>query len=268
MFRVAVIFLTPETPPPAPIRPPVEATLSVGADLNAAAPVPAVEPQLFEVAIQVAYRVTPGASEPSQVSVVPGQPVAVGGQSVRVRGSGLTSADAAGVFLRIPGGASEWPVPVWRVLGTSASGTTGDADELVLSLPPLYGTLPAAGTALVATPMPAVFLLAVGNPATAFRSNSVPLTIAPRIDGIGPGQPVLAPDGTGVYAIAASGLVAAQTGLLLENTALTIGAAAAPGVAAVNVAAGTIAWMLPAPAGFASGSFVRVRVLVNAIEAP
>jgi hypothetical protein len=268
MFRVAVIFLTPQSPPPAPMRTPVEASLSVGADLNAAAPVPAAQPQLFEVAVQVAYRVAPGASDPLQVSAVPGRPVAVGGQSVRVRGSGLTGANAAGVFLSVPGGASEWPLMALRVSGTSASGTAGDADELVLRLPQAYGAVPAAGTALTATPLPAIFLLTVGNPATAFRSNSVPLAIAPRMDGIGPGQPVLVPDGTGVYTMAASGLAAAGTQVLLETTALMIGGAAAPGVAVVNVAAGTIAWMLPAPAGFASGSFVRVRLVVNALEAP
>jgi hypothetical protein len=268
MFRVAVIFLTPESPPPAQVRPPVEASLSVGADLNATAPIPAAEPQLFEVELRVSYRVTPGANDPSQVSVVPGQPVAVGGQSVRVRGSGLSGADAAGVFLSVPGGGPEWPVTAWRVLGTSASETAGDADELLLRLPQLYGAAPAAGAALVATPLPGNFLLTVGNPASAFRSNSVPVAIAPRMDGIGPGQPVLAPDGAGVYTMLASGLVAAATELLLETTALAIGGAAAPGVAVVNVAAGSIAWMLPSPAGFASGSFVRVRLLVNAMESP
>jgi hypothetical protein len=269
MFRVAVIFLTPETPPPAQIRPPAEAALSVGADLNLAAPVPAAEPQLFEVAVEVAYRVPPGSADPSQVTVVTGRPVAAGGQSVRVRGSGLDGADATGVFLSLPGGGSEWPLPaVWRVFGTSASGTAGDADELVLRLPLAYSATPAAGTVLAATPLPGMFLLTVGNPVSGFRSNALPLAIAPEMDGIGPGSPVLTPDGTGTYTMSASGLVAGTTQLLLENTALGIGGAPAPGIAAVDVAAGTVAWMLPSPPGFPSGSFVRVRLVVNAIEAP
>jgi hypothetical protein len=278
LFRVAVVFLTPQTPPPAQVRPPVVSTLSVGADLNAPPPQPAVEPQLFSIALQVEYRVPPPAitqlqttnatqeSLRAQVSVLTGQPVAVGGERVRARGSGLDEPDAAAVFLSL--GGSEWPVTAWRVLGTSASGTAGDADELVLGLPLAYGAVPASGTALAATPLPGVYQLTVGNAGSAFRSNPVPFAIAPLVTGIGVGGTVLAPDGGGVYTMTVSGLVNGATNVLLETVALTIEAAAAAGAAVVDAAAGTVAWMLPSPAGFASGTFVRVRVVVNSIEAP
>jgi hypothetical protein len=268
MFRVAVVFLNPQTPLPAQIRPPVEANLSVGADLNLPEPTPLPEPQLFELAMQVAWVVTPGSTDPSQITVAPGQPVAVGGQSVRVRGSGLTNPDAAGVFLSLPGGGSEWPISGWRVMGRSASGTAGDADELVLQLPSAYATLPASGTALSSTPMPANYVLKVGNPGSPFRSNPLPLAVAPVMTGIGPGSPVLSPDATNTYTAGVSGLVDGETQVLLNSTALGIGGAPAPGVAVVDAAAGTIAFQLPAPAVFPSGTYVRVRVAVNAVEAP
>lgn len=266
MFRVAVVFLTPQLPPVADSRTPVEVNVSVGSDLNAPPPVPPVEPQLFELALQVAYRVVPGASDPSQIDALPGQPVVVAGQTLRVRGSGLNGVDAGSVYLSAAGG--EWPVTAWRVPGTSASGTAGDADELVLELPQTYAAVPPSGTALAATPLPSNYLLTVRNTVSGFRSNALPVAIAPRMDGIAAAQPVLSPDASGVYTMAASGLVDTQTAVLLEAIPLAIGGAPAPGVAQVDAAAGSIAWMLPAPAGFPSGSFVRVRVVVNSIEAP
>ena len=268
MFRVAVIFLDPQEAPPPQVRPPMEATVSMGADLNLSQPSPLTEPQLFELAMQVAWVVTPGSTDPSQITMASGQPVVVGGQRVRVRGSGLTGPDATGVFLSLPGGGSEWPVTGWRVTGTSASGTAGDADELVLQLPQDYAALPASGTALNSTPMPANYLLKVGNPGSMFRSNALPLAIAPAMTGIGPSSAVLSPDGTNTYTVPVSGLIVGKTQVLLNGTALVIGGAPDPGIAAVDAAAGTIAFKLPAPAGFPSGTYERVRVVVNTVEAP
>jgi hypothetical protein len=117
-------------------------------------------------------------------------------------------------------------------------------------------------------PRPAVFTIAVGNAAGPYRSNPLPITFAPAFTNIGPGESVLAPDSALVYTLTANGLIAAETAVLLESTSLTIGAAAAPGVATVDATTGTITFMLPSPAGFASNTYVRVRIVVNAIEAP
>jgi hypothetical protein len=70
-----------------------------------------------------------------------------------------------------------------------------------------------------------------------------------------------------VYSFSASGLIAGQTSVLVDQTALTVGGAVAPGVATVDAATGAIAFELPA-AGLTSGSYVPVRVIVNAVEAP
>ena len=290
MFRVAVVFLAPPKGPVADSRAPVEVNLSVAPDLNtpAPAPVPPVEPVLYGLAAQIAWAVPPpalaesplgGASLTdalSQISVAPGQAVVVAGGNVWVRGTGLDVADGSAVFLSLPSG--EWQlkptstVP-WIGSGDSASGTSTAANDLHLMMPDNYGLLPAPGTPLTLTPMPGIYQLTVGNPASLYRSNALQLAIGPTVTGIGNVPPVLGPDGTGTYTITVSGLIAGQTNLLLDTTALTMGGAAGPGTAVVTLSGadpttGTIAWMLASPPGFASGTYVRVRVIVNGVEAP
>lgn len=282
LFRVAVVFLAPPQPPIADSRLPVEVNLSVAPDLNMPGPVPLAEPQLFELAAQIEYRVPPGSSwdstsaptfTPSQTdpTVLNTAPVVMGGQTLRIRGSGLNQPDAAAVYLS--SGSSEWPLNFTRLYGTSASGTAGDADELVLAIPTVYAALPSPGATVLATPLPSAFQIAVGSAATpGFRSNTLPVTFAPAVLSIGPGDPVLAPDSSGVYTFTVGGLLAGQTAVLLEATALTIGGAIAPGVATVDAVSGTIAFMLPSPAPWPSKTYVRVRIVVTsgslAIEAP
>jgi Pvc16 N-terminal domain len=286
LFRVAVVFLAPAQPPFPDARPPVEVNLSVAADRNAPPPAPLPAPQLFDFAIETQYRVPPGSifdpntapiftpsdSNPTAINT---PPVVVGGQTVRVRGSGLDQLDAAAIYLTSGsgGGATEWPLNLGatyftRLFGTSASGTAGDADELVFETPIAYAALPAAGTHLTATPLPAAFMLSVGNGTTLTRSNALPITFAPTVTNIGPGESVLAPDTSNVYRLTANGLIAGETAVLLETTALTIGAVPAAGVATVDAVTGTIAFMLPSPTGFASKTYARIRIIVNAIEAP
>jgi hypothetical protein len=267
MFRVAIVFLAPELPPVDDMRTPVEVSLSVSPDLNFVAPTPEPEPHLFELARQVAYRVAPSAADPSQVIALVGQPGAAAGESVRLLGSGLDQADAATVYLSPTGGGAEWPLPSsWRAFGTAASGTAGDADEVLVHLPVTYGATPASGTTLTDTPPPGAYQIAVGHAGAGFRSNTLPLSIAPQVLGIGPGDTELKPTAS-VYSFSASGLVTGHTSVLLDQTALTIGGAVAPGVATVNAGTGAIAFELPA-AGLTSGTYVPVRVIVNNIEAP
>ena len=269
MFRVAVVFLTPELPLPTQMRTPVEVQLSVAPDLNAADPVPEPAPRLFEVAVQVAYRVSPNAKDPLQITPVLSQPGAAAGESLRLRGSGLDGTDAAAVYLSSTLAGSEWPITTWRVLGTSASGTAGDADELVLAFPSVYGALPAFNTALTATPPPGNYFIKVGSATPAFRSNPLPIAIAPQVNGIGAAQPVLTTTALPpfIYSFSASGLIAGEVSIFIDSTALTIAATLAPGVATVDIATGAIQFELPAT-GFTSGTYVAVRVIVHSIEAP
>ena len=287
LFRVAVVFLAPAAPPLADARLPVEVNISVAPDLNMAAPVPLPEPQLFELAAQVEYRVPPSSAlDPdaaptfvaSQIlpTAINTAPVVMGGQTLRVRGSGLNQADAAVVYLSstvIPTPATEWPVNFTRSYGTSASGTAGDADELVIEIPVAYAALPAAGTTIASAPLPGALNICVGSAAVpGFRSNTLPIVFAPAVTGIGPGEPTLAPNAANVYTLTANGILAGATAVLLETTNLTIAGAVAPGEATVDAATGTITFMLPAPLPWPPGTFVRVRILVTSgpdtIEAP
>jgi hypothetical protein len=286
LFRVAVVFLAPPQAPIADARLPVEVNLSVAPDLNIPPPVPLPEPQLFELAAQIEYRVPPGSAFDSDAapSFTPSQtlptsintaPVVMGGQTLRVRGSGLNQPDAATVYLSsspTPLPANEWPLNFTRVYGTSASATAGDADELVLKIPTAYAALPAVGTTIASTPLPISLFLCVGNAATpGFRSNTLPITFAPAVTNIGPGQPLLARDAANVYTFTVNGLLAA-TAVLLETTSLTIAAAVAPGSATVDLATGTITFMLPTPSPWPPGTYLRVRIIVTSgpdtIEAP
>ena len=219
LFRVAVVFLAPAQPSVADARLPVEVNLSVAPDLNMPAPSPLPEPQLYELAAQIEYRVPPAPKpDPANPGVIPPRipptiintaPVVMGGQTLRVRGSGLNQPNAAAVY--ISSGASEWPLNFTRLYGTSASGTAGDADELVLEIPTAYGILPGAGTAIASTPLPGVFHFTVGAAATpGFRSNALTIIFAPAVANIGFGDPVITPDAGGVYTLTASGLVAGR----------------------------------------------------------
>jgi hypothetical protein len=267
MFRVAVVFLTPEALPPPQVRTPTEISISVSSDLNAPDPLPEPGPKLFELARQVAFSTPPGSIDATQVSALAGPAAITAGDSVLVQGSGMDQAEAANIYLSAVGGAPEWPITGWRVYGASASGTAGDADHLVLRFPQTYGATPAAGVALAATPPPGNYLLTVGSDAPHFRSNALPLSIGPLETGIGPTAPILTPNASGAYTLNASGLVDGSTQVWLNQIELTIAAAVAPGAAVVNAAAGTVEFQLPA-AGFTAGGFAQVRVITNGIEAP
>jgi hypothetical protein len=267
MFRVAVVFLTPDAPPPEQMRTPVEVSVSVSADLNAPDPVPEPEPKLFQLAPQIAFSAPPSASDATEVTALPGQSAIAAGDSVLILGSGMDKPDGAAVYLSPSGGGSEWPITSWRVYGTSASGTAGNADELVLRFPPTYGAMPASGTALTDTPPPGTYSIKVGNTTTAYRSNALALSIAPIETGIGPTQPILTPNAAGVYALTASGLIAGETQVWLNQIQLTVAATLAPGAVTVNASTGVIEFELPTT-GLTSGEYAQVRVITNAIEAP
>jgi Pvc16 N-terminal domain len=291
MFRVAIVFLAPPLAPVTDSRAPVEVNISVAPDLNSPVPppLPPVEPILLGLGSQYVWNVPPPVlaeaaaalgsldDEIAQVGMTAVPTVAVAGGNVWIRGIGLDVADASAVFLSQSGIPGEWqllplpsplPNPPWIGSGDLASGTSTAANDLHLILPTTYGPLPGVGQSLTVTPMPGIYQITVGNPSTLHRSNALQLAIGPIVTGIGNGAPVLAADGTGTYTINVSGLIAGQTSLLLDTTALTIAAAPAAGVAAVDIAAGTIAWMFASPPGFASGTYVNVRVIVNGVEAP
>jgi hypothetical protein len=288
MFRVAVVFLTPEVTPDPDKPMPVEVALSVAPDLGYVSPVPEPEPALIEVAVQVGFRVPPivieevypapgsGLAAPlnpadpavlAQIGTVTGPVASVAGGTVRVRGTALDGLDAQAVYLRNANGSLEWPITNWRVAATSPS--AGNPNELVVLLPTAYAATPATGTNLVDLPPPGNYQIAVGNATTSARSNALPLTIGPLMLGIGTAPAVLTPvpAPVGVYSFSASGLVAGATSIWLGTTELPVAATVGPGKATVDAIGGQVTFEAPAT-GFVSGANVPVRVIVNGIEAP
>ncbi|HUB51268.1 MAG TPA: Pvc16 family protein [Terracidiphilus sp.] len=280
LFRVAIVFLEPAQPPVGDSRSPVEVTVSVGPDLGFADPVPEPEPQLYELAIEEAFIVAPNVTDVGDVLVATAQPCVIAGQTVRLRGSGLDQADASGVFLSPKVGASEWPLPAaWVVTNPALSGAVNGADEIAVLLggtpPPgqivQYGATPATNTVLSDVPLPGAYLIKVGNAGGPYRSNELAVLIGPEALGVTAATTLLAPDVTNTYTFQANGLIAGQTQVLLNTTALTVAATVGPGVATVTVQSGTtpgsISFQLPS-SGLTSKAYMQVRLIVNSVEAP
>jgi len=259
LFRVAVVFLQPSATAPVAAPPPIQATISVGTDLSA-------PPQIFQVATRVTYLIPAGSTDPAQIGTALSQPVIVGGDTVRLGGSGLDGGGAAAVYLSIPDSSPvpEWPITAWRVAPIAPAPVS--AEELVLLFPNAYAALPASGTALTGTPPPGRYALAVGGTTAADRSSVVPITVAPRIDGV-TSPPQLTPNASGIYTINGMGFTAGQTVVALGATALTSGATAAPGQFTINATGSSITFQLPTAPALPTGKYF-VRILVKGVEAP
>jgi hypothetical protein len=188
------------------------------------------------------------------VAASPGQsPI---GGTVALAGVGLDQPGATDVYLSLPGGTA-WKVTPWR--------QNAAPDWLYLAFPKGYAdpnaTPPPAGT-----PWPGIYNINVGDGAPGgFRSNAVPLAIAPRVDGV-TDPPTLGKGASGFYPIHGGGFVAGQaTTLSLGSKALAY-SAAGPGAGQFTVdPTGTQIAFLP-PLGMAAGVY-PVQLAVNGVAA-
>lgn len=256
LIRVGVVFVGPTAVMAPPAVPPSTANLAVSPE-----PIPANTPMLFAGAA-VQSGPVPASTDPAKVTARIGPLVAVGGDALgpgtlSVAGNGLNLANATDVFLSVPGSATEWRVTAWRQ-GTPQPG------ELDLTFPTSYAdpttSLPAPPAAM---PLPGLYNLTVGS--GTFRSNSIPLAVAPRIDGL-VNPPVLLPGAGGVYSIAGAGFVPAQTTVSLGSVALTSSAASPLPAGSFTVAASGSGISFVLPTGTPKGSY-PVLIAVNGIAA-
>ena len=221
LIRASVVFIAPDSPTVVPFVPPSVANLAVSPNSTAA-----TSPLLFAGAGVQSPPVPPWA-DPSQITSIANPLVAVGGSTLAIAGNGLDLASAAEVFLSVPGTTTEWDVTnTWR--------QSTEPAELDLALPASYAdpvtALPPPPTA---TPTPGLYNLRVG--AGSFRSNAIPLVIAPRIDGV-VDPPVLAPNAAGLYAISGAGFTpSAATTLKFGSVSLNYTSAPTPGNGEFNV---------------------------------
>jgi hypothetical protein len=199
----------------------------------------------------------PPSADPSQITSVTGPLVAVGGSTLTIAGNGLDLVSAVEVFLSVPGTTTEWNVTnPWRQ-GTEPS-------ELDLALPAIYAdpatSLPPPPAAM---PAPGLYNLTVGS--GSFRSNAIPLVIAPQVDGV-TNPPLLEPDASGLYRIAGAGFLPSNATTLKFGTAsLSYSTATTPGAGEFNVnATGTAISFKPPSA--TQGSY-PVLLAVNGFAA-
>jgi hypothetical protein len=239
LIKVGIVFVDAALPIAPPSIAPSTVNLTVAPET-----VPATNALLLPGSTQSTPPVAPDAL-PTQITAQFGPLAGVGGSTIVIAGNGLDLAIASEIFLSPLSGGSEWTITGWR------SGTTS-AGETTLLLPAAYAdpstSLPAPPAA---TPVPGLYSLAVGQ-GTA-RSDTIPIMIAPRIDGV-VNPPVLAPDSAGIYTINGAGFVAAATAVSFGATPLTSAAGSpGPGEFSVNAAGTTI--NLQAPAAVSAGSY-------------
>jgi hypothetical protein len=269
LIKVSVVFLPPLTTPATSSIPPQTANLAVTLTPSAPAPTlpPASAPRLFG---GVSVGVAPPAPGTDAADLAPnyGPLVAVGdgvaapqgqppiGGTMTIAGSALDQPDATDVYLSAPGGAP-WNVTAWRL--------NQDANWLCLSFPNGYAD-PSQTPPPAVTPLPGLYNLCVGSHAAGgYRSNTIPLAIAPRVDGVSD-PPTLNPNPSGVFSITGAGFVASNaTKLIFAGKPLTYsGAGLAAGLFTVDAPGQTIAFM--APSGTTTGAY-PVQLSVNGVAA-
>jgi hypothetical protein len=258
LIRVGVVFIQPAADPVADFPAPTIANLTV-------APEPSASPTIPLLYAGGGVVIDPGLppGDPSQVTAVAGPLTVVAGGSLVIAGNGLNLAAAAHVFLSVPGTVTEWDVTSWL------SGAV-QPDQLALMLPAAYAnpaTSPPVPAPPAATPLPGLYSVTVGTTTPKWRANPVPVTVAPRVDGM-VYPPELKPDATSVYTVAGAGFIAAATKLSLGTLPpLSLSTASTPAAGRFTVSANgkKIKFKLPSPTP-AKGAY-PVAIQVNGVPA-
>lgn len=258
VYKVSVVFLTPEEPAK-PIAPPVEeVSLAAGPVSLPFAAGGAVATTFRKVSYQAPspdLTVSPRSFDQSPATVA-------AGERVVLLGDGLNQPSSNRVFLLAADG-SEFEVTSWMVPDPPApAGPIQTSSRIMLELPATVAALPAPGTALNDTPPAGVYQLRVGNAIE--RSNATPVSIAANLTiPPGPPAPVLVP-AAGIFTINGIGFVGGNTEVLIGTVALTE-AGGAPAAGEFDVNAGGTVMTFRLPGDLPSGLF-GVRVRVNHVE--
>ncbi len=194
--------------------------------------------------------------------VAPGQRFRLVGANLNQGGPSPAPETSDRVFLIVPGNPPLDVTDNWKThKGLPDEKNYQTDSHITLDLPASVGALPAN------SPPPGIYQLCAGgnNPPT--QTNSVPFSIAARIDVsvAPPAAPILAGVG-GTFTLQGEGFMATHTQILLDSVALAENAAGPPSDAQFTVGSSQQV-TFRAPAGLASGRYT-VRVRVNDVESP
>jgi hypothetical protein len=244
LYRVGVVFLSPDAPPP-PGPPVTHLNLLGGAAL---VPFATAGGQLTGTRTTVTYRPPNStAANPISRSYDLSPATVTAGSTFELIGGGLAGSN---VYLEGPAG-GEVDVTAWLVPNPALQSDS----RLTLRLPAQVG-LPPAGS-----PDPGFYHLRVG--AGAVRSNSAPLPIAARVDNVG--NPPLLNPAAGVYSVQGEGFT--QPAMVVLGTIALTSNQAAPGAGEFRIAAAGDRIDFRAPAGLAAGQY-PLRIRIEGVESP
>jgi hypothetical protein len=242
LIRVGVVFLAPVDPIIPPAIPPGTTNISVEPEPQEPPPPAAINPPSLIGGYALQSPPLAPHTDPAAVTQAIGPLIGVGGNpalaaaqpeqavgsTLALLGNGLTLSAAASLYLSVPGAATDWDISGWI--------TARSAGEIDILLPDAYA--PPGSVApfpATLTPVPGLYMLAVGPGTGSVRSNKIPLAIAPRVDGV-THPPKLIANATGVFTFTGTGF---QPNITLA------------GQFAVDAAGATITFMAPGtlPAG-------------------
>jgi hypothetical protein len=238
-YRASVAMLEPETGATAQPKPTTWSLLAAPTDGDHSLPFlyGTVRRVFFQApAGQRSYDQTPASAAPA--------PAAVAGQEFVLRGSGILSNDQVFLVTVQPDGTEvEQDVTSWKVALVHPY-PAPPADGVPIGLRP-------PDTPPGASPPPGRYMLRLGRPAQpGWRSNSVPVSIAPWLDPSA--GPLLTAGGGGLYTCTSANVPAAGVDLRL-GSALLVRRNAAPNPGEWRLSGSTITFK--APPGLPSGQY-------------
>ena len=210
IYRVAIAFMAPRAAPDTPAPNPDTVGLSV---LQAPAPPVAagaaggaqlILPKLHISAAPPAS----GSNYLDELTVQEAPLILQGGVTILLGGQGLAPAAPLALVLSSADGTGSWTVTGWQ----SAAATN---TQMTLTPPAIYA-IGSAAAAPASTPVPGVYLLAVGYPGN--LSTGVPVIIAPVFSAVS--NPAVLNAVGGVYSFTGAGFVPGATQLYVNGTLL------------------------------------------------
>ncbi|HEY6390960.1 MAG TPA: DUF4255 domain-containing protein [Bryobacteraceae bacterium] len=237
LYKVSVVFITPDIKQPGP-APPVKEVLAAA---DAAAPLIAPDGQVFGTSATVTY-LTPDSTvaHPKSKTIDRTPAVVAAGERFALYGENLDQPTAARIFLLMPDGKTEFDVTGWISTDVKVKPTKS---RITLDVP-APGALPGG------SPPPGIYQLRAGS--TGFRTMAATFSIAAHVS-VTVNPPILIADGGGVYAINGVGFVPGSTQVLAAGRLAD----------SVTVAAGILTFK--APTASVAGLYA-VRIVVNGVE--